>query len=155
MSKIIVIEGAEGSGKSTLARQLQRTWYGPSYCVHFSKPNATDPRIVKAQFTVANSLPDEYLVIWDRSWLSDIVYSTINKHHVPWTRAKINNFETHLQQARVKLILLAGSYRDFYSQTKVGCTIATEVETYLSKASSTWEIINHPTPSPEYFLGYQ
>ena len=139
MAKIILLEGAEGSGKSTLAVNLQRAWPGPSYCIHFSKRESTDYTLMKHLLAPAYILSNNYLIILDRTWLSDQVYRYLDKEVSAWTWPTIKSIETSAIGLGAKLVLLTGSFYKLNKRSKVGHSIGTEVSTYLTQASQYWE----------------
>lgn len=74
LPKILVIEGAEGTGKTTLARQVQELYPHTSLLVHHGRGSSKVP-IVQAEIQALSHLPKDFLVIMDRWWYSDYIYS--------------------------------------------------------------------------------
>lgn len=90
MPKILVLEGAEGAGKTTLARRVQELYPHTSMLVHHGRGSSKVP-IVSAEVQALSHLPSDFLVIMDRWWYSDYVYSHLegrsSEMEIPLARA--------------------------------------------------------------------
>lgn len=75
-----IIDGPDGAGKSTLARQIQEANPG-SIILHFGTP-ATEEEANNYWLTYFNALKDyaDKVVIFDRSWYSDMVYGPVMRN---------------------------------------------------------------------------
>ena len=73
---ILVLEGAEGTGKTTLANKLHKEWQYGSLIIHHSR-GSSNPEYLAKELSVLHSIPKYDLVIMDRWWHSDYVYSAL------------------------------------------------------------------------------
>ncbi len=146
MAKFIAIEGPEGSGKSTLVKEIQTAWQGPSHAIHFAKQGSTDPQFVADRLEDIVNLPNNYLIIFDRCWLSDAVYSELLGNREPeWSPEEVRGIEHIAQVNGVVLILLCGSHYPNGATSKIGVPIFEEVAAYHTFASSNWIRMWEPT----------
>ncbi|MMZ52638.1 thymidylate kinase [compost metagenome] len=87
MAKIVILEGARGAGKTTLAQKLRSKIFGTTLINPTGFPEDGD----KGKYKIVNyyqnlilyldSLSNEYSIILDRSFISEMVYSKIYKEY--------------------------------------------------------------------------
>ena len=72
---LVVLEGPNKVGKSTVAKALTDAWQGESTIVHHVAGDTTIPKL-NQEVEVITQLPGEHLLVYDRWWLSELVYGT-------------------------------------------------------------------------------
>ena len=82
MGYIIALEGTHGSGKSTLAGQIERVAsvsgdWKKVVNIHHTRGDST-PNKLDADMQMVEDTPDETLYIFDRTYLSELVYAPID-----------------------------------------------------------------------------
>ena len=151
MARIVIVDGPEGSGKSTLVREFQRAWPGPSYAIHFSKRGSNDPHILYGMLDAAYVLPPSHLVVFDRSWLSDMVYRALDGRKLAWRPKLVQIVEQYAIDHGCVLICLPNSFYPAEQVSKVGVSIVQEQYIYAQKVSPAWLLYQQP-PDPARFL---
>ena len=158
MAELIYLEGVEGSGKSTLCLQLQRTWTGPSACIHLARRYSSAKVLMDQVLDLARILPDDFLIVVDRCWLTDIMYHDTIDRVPEWSynprawQPAMNASEMEEEVSKLGImVLLNKSHYEPDRLTKMGIRVGQEQESYNRVASERW--IRMEAPSAEEVLG--
>lgn len=78
---IIIVDGPDGAGKTTLINSLLKSHPGSSY-KHFSNPKSDEEAFNYYQVYAAAIVATDpnKVTVFDRSWLSDLVYGPVIRH---------------------------------------------------------------------------
>lgn len=91
MKPLVIFEGPDGAGKTTLAREVARS-IGASYVHHGVYADARPDQLARVyHLTMLPALYDVAPVVFDRSWLSESIYSEVfrggyDRVQAPWRR---------------------------------------------------------------------
>lgn len=83
MKGLIVLDGPDGAGKTTLAKRLCEK-YGGRYLHLTYRWKSSMFEYHTAALHHALSMSEKQLVIIDRLWMSELVYSTVYRNHSDW-----------------------------------------------------------------------
>ena len=82
---IYIIEGPDGAGKTTLVEQICKSNYN-AVVKHFGAPQTPEEadNYYKVYVEAINAKRDDEVLIFDRSWYSDMVYGPVmrNRHEM-------------------------------------------------------------------------
>ena len=82
---IYIIEGPDGAGKTTLVEQIKKSHMNAKV-LHFGAPQTPEEadNYYKVYAGAINAMRDDEVLIFDRSWYSDMVYGPVmrNRHEM-------------------------------------------------------------------------
>lgn len=82
---IYIIEGPDGAGKTTLVEQIKKSHMNAKV-LHFGAPQTPEEadNYYKVYVEAINAKRDDEVLIFDRSWYSDMVYGPVmrNRHEM-------------------------------------------------------------------------
>ena len=82
---IYIIEGPDGAGKTTLVEQIKKSHMNAKV-LHFGAPQTPEEadNYYKVYAEATNTMRDDEVLIFDRSWYSDMVYGPVmrNRHEM-------------------------------------------------------------------------
>lgn len=82
---IYIIEGPDGAGKTTLVEQIKKSHMNAKV-LHFGAPQTPEEadNYYKVYAEAINAMRDDEVLIFDRSWYSDMVYGPVmrNRHEM-------------------------------------------------------------------------
>ena len=82
---IYIIEGPDGAGKTTLVEQIKKSHMNAKV-LHFGAPQTPEEadNYYKVYVEAINAKRDDEVLIFDRSWYSDMVYGRVmrNRHEM-------------------------------------------------------------------------
>ena len=81
--QLVIVEGPNGSGKTTLVRRVEELFPGHACIVHWRSvvPHHYEYAFQAARFLIEAGV----LVVWDRSWLSNIVYARLGSNTLEYS----------------------------------------------------------------------
>lgn len=84
---IYIIEGPDGAGKTTLVEQLRKSNYN-AVVKHFGAPQTPEEadNYYKVYANAINDKRDDEVLIFDRSWYSDMVYGPVMRNREEMTQ---------------------------------------------------------------------
>lgn len=85
---IYIIEGPDGAGKTTLVEQIRKSNYN-AVVKHFGAPQTPEEadNYYKVYAEAINAKSDDEVLIFDRSWYSDMVYGPVMRGRLEMTQA--------------------------------------------------------------------
>lgn len=84
---IYIVEGPDGAGKTTLVEQLRKSNYN-AVVKHFGAPQTPEEadNYYKVYASAINDKRDDEVLIFDRSWYSDMVYGPVMRNRQEMTQ---------------------------------------------------------------------
>lgn len=84
---IYIIEGPDGAGKTTLVEQIKKSHMNAKV-LHFGAPQTPEEadNYYKVYAEAINAKRDDEVLIFDRSWYSDIVYGPVMRNRQEMTQ---------------------------------------------------------------------
>jgi thymidylate kinase len=88
--QLVIIEGPNGCGKTTFVRRIEELYPGHTCIVHW---RSQTPHHYEYAFQAARFLIEaEVLVVWDRSWLSNLVYARLGSNTLEYSDKDLRRF---------------------------------------------------------------
>lgn len=84
---IYIIEGPDGAGKTTLVEQIKKSHMNAKV-LHFGAPQTPEEadNYYKVYAAAINAMRDDEVLIFDRSWYSDMVYGPVMRNRQEMTQ---------------------------------------------------------------------
>ena len=84
---IYIIEGPDGAGKTTLVEQIKKSHMNTKV-LHFGAPQTPEEadNYYKVYAAAINAMRDDEVLIFDRSWYSDMVYGPVMRNRQEMTQ---------------------------------------------------------------------
>ena len=84
---IYIIEGPDGAGKTTLVEQIKKSHMNAKV-LHFGAPQTPEEadNYYKVYAAAINAMRDDEVLIFDRSWYSDMVYGPVMRSRQEMTQ---------------------------------------------------------------------
>jgi thymidylate kinase len=138
MAHFVIIEGPDGSGKTTLAKKLEATFTN-ARIVHFSAPATKEDadNYWKVYAQMIEDAQENEVVIFDRSWYSDMVYGPVLRGRVEMDPLAAKMLEASvMQHGGGVVIYCTGNVKTLWARCK------TRGETFIKTIEDLEELKN-------------
>lgn len=139
----IIIDGNDGIGKTTLAKRIGQDLGIDSY-IHLSY---NDPR----SFGFYNEIIKKDNVVFDRSFMDEVIYSSVLERDCTLSRAQVEYLHAQLKELGV-IVIIAHTKNKIYSEDEFVGIVSSErrIDTYFSDLAFKYGYIYYDTHNDNY-----